>query len=84
MNTPALERLLAGIYVDAEARARFLAAPYEEAKRAGLSEDQCRALEAIDRVGLEMTAHSLSRKRARNSPKRQRGDGFSCPKARTK
>ena len=67
MNTPALERLLAGIYVDAEARARFLAAPYEEAKRAGLSEDQCRALEAIDRVGLEMTARSLSRKRTRHT-----------------
>jgi len=62
MNTPALERFLAGIYVDAEARARFLAAPYEEAKRAGLSEEQCRALETIDRVGLEMAAHSLLRK----------------------
>ena len=63
MNTPVLERFLAGIYVDAEARARFLAAPYQEAKRAGLAEDQCRALEAIDRVGLEMAARSFSRKR---------------------
>ena len=66
-QTPALERFLAGIYVDAEARVRFLAAPYEEAKRAGLSEEQCRALEAIDRVGLEMAAHSLSRRRARHA-----------------
>jgi hypothetical protein len=64
MSTPALEQFLAGIYVDAEARARFLAAPYQEAKRAGLSENQCRALEAIDRVGLEMAARSFSRKRA--------------------
>jgi hypothetical protein len=64
MSTPALEQFLAGIYVDAEARARFLAAPYQEAKRAGLSDDQCRALEAIDRVGLEMAARSFSRKRA--------------------
>ena len=77
MNTPALELFLAGIYVDTEARVRFLAAPYEEAKRAGLSEEQCRALEAIDRVGLEMAAHSLSRKRAGTH-------FFSWPRARTK
>ena len=77
MNTPALEQFLAGIYVDTDARARFLAAPYEEAKRAGLSEEQCRALEAIDRVGLEMAAHSLSRKRAGTH-------FFSWPRARTK
>ena len=81
MNTPALERFLAGIYVDAKARARFLTAPYEEAKRAGLPEEQCRALEGIDRVGLEMAARSLSRKRA---GKHRPGHFFSWPRARTK
>ena len=92
MNTPALERFLAGIYVDAEARARFLAAPYEEAKRAGLPEEQCRALEAIDRVGLEMAAHSLSRRRGARTNVYPTSPGqavgpvhfFSWPKARTK
>jgi hypothetical protein len=65
MNNPALEQFLAKIYVDAEARARFLAAPYDEAVRAGLQEEQCRALEKIDRVGLEMAARSFGRKRER-------------------
>jgi len=65
MNTPELERFLAKIYVDAEARARFLVAPYEEASLAGLNEEQCRALERIDRVGLEMAARSFGHKRER-------------------
>lgn len=60
MNTPKLEHFLATLYVDAAARRRFLEAPYAEAARAGLTEEQCRALEKIDRVGLEMAARSLS------------------------
>jgi hypothetical protein len=63
MSSPALERFLAKIYVDPEARAKFLAAPRAEAARAGLSEDQCAALESIDRNGLEMAARSFARKR---------------------
>src|SRR5712692_4371475 len=59
-----LEQFLARIYVDREARARFLADPRAEAARAGLPEDQCRALEGIDRVGLEMAARSFARKRS--------------------
>jgi hypothetical protein len=70
MNTPALEQFLAKIYVDAEARARFLAAPYDEAARAGLQEEQCHALEKIDRVGLEMAARSFGRKRERKRMRR--------------
>jgi hypothetical protein len=70
MSSPALEKFLATIYVDAEARARFLAAPREEAARAGLSEDQCRALESIDRVGLEMAARSFARKREKKPKSR--------------
>jgi hypothetical protein len=65
MNSPAMERFLAKIYVDAAARARFLADPRAEAARAGMTEEQCRALESIDRVGLEMAARSFARKRAK-------------------
>jgi len=65
MNTPALEKFLATLYVDADARQRFLKSPYTEASRAGLSEEQCRALEEIDRIGLEMAARSLSAKRGK-------------------
>ena len=64
MNSPALERFLAVLYVDSKVRARFLAAPAAEAARAGLTAEQCRALENIDRVGLEMAARSFARKRA--------------------
>jgi hypothetical protein len=64
MNSPELERFLATLYVDPQARAKFLLAPREEAARAGLSDEQCRALEKIDRIGLEMAARSFARKRA--------------------
>ena len=65
MSAAALEAFLARIYVDDEARARFLAAPAEEARRAGLPEADCQALVAIDREGLALAAHSFARKRAR-------------------
>jgi len=64
VNTPELERFLATLYVDDAARARFLQAPYEEARRAGLTETQSHALESIDRVGLEMAARSFAAKRS--------------------
>ena len=64
MSTPAFEAFLARLYTDAAARARFLAEPEAEARRAGLNPDQCRALAAIDRTGLEMAARSFARKRA--------------------
>ncbi|MDP8979557.1 MAG: hypothetical protein M3O35_03080 [Acidobacteriota bacterium] len=64
MSSPALERFLAKIYVDPEARARFLAAPLEETARAGLSPAECEALTKIDRTGLELAARSFARKRA--------------------
>lgn len=63
MNDPKLERFLASLYVDAQARALFLDAPREEARRAGLNSAQCDALASIDRVGLQMAAHSFERKR---------------------
>ena len=63
MNDPKLERFLASLYVDPALRARFLSNPRAEASRAGLTPEQCRALEAIDRAGLEMAARSFARKR---------------------
>lgn len=60
-----VEDFLARIYVDAAARARFLANPRAEAACSGLQEWQCRALERVDRVGLEMAARSFANKRAR-------------------
>jgi hypothetical protein len=63
VNDPKMEKFLASLYVDAELRARFLDAPREEARRAGLNPEQCEALAAIDRVGLKMAAHSFERKR---------------------
>ena len=64
MSSPALEHFLATIYVDSDARARFLAAPREETARAGLSPGECEALASIDRTGLEMAARSFAHKRA--------------------
>jgi hypothetical protein len=63
MSTARFEAFLAKIYVDAEARARFLADPRGEAMRAGLTEPEISALEKIDRIGLELTANSLQHKR---------------------
>lgn len=58
-----MEKFLATLYVDAEARARFLQSPGVEAARAGLNPAQCDAMVKIDRVGLEMAARSFERKR---------------------
>ena len=63
MSTPNLEAFLARIYVDAQARESFLRNPTAEALRAGLSDDEVRAVQQIDRVGLELFAISLERKR---------------------
>jgi hypothetical protein len=62
-GSDAFPGFLAKIYVDANARARFLADPRGEAIRAGLSEAEIAALETIDRTGLELAADSLRRKR---------------------
>jgi hypothetical protein len=67
VNDPKMEKFLASLYVDATLRARFLDAPCEEARRAGLNPAQCDALASIDRVGLEMAAHSFERKRKKKT-----------------
>ena len=66
MSVSKLEAFLARIYVDPEARARFLSDPNREASSAGLSLEEIEAVKQIDQVGLELFAESLERKRSRN------------------
>ena len=69
MSTSLLEAFLARIYVDAQARERFLSDPAAEALKAGLSQDEIEAVKQIDQVGLELFAVSLGRKRQRQYSK---------------
>ena len=57
------ESYLARLYLDKEARARFLADPRGEAARAGFHPTECEALANLDRVGLELASQSFARKR---------------------
>ena len=59
------EAFLARIYVDSEARLRFLADPRAAATDAGLSPEEMDAAEKIDRLGLQMAANSFERKRSK-------------------
>lgn len=65
MSAIGFEAFLARIYVDGEARAAFLADPRREGAKAGLTAAEIEALARIDRVGLELFAKSLERKRRR-------------------
>jgi hypothetical protein len=58
-----LEAFLARLYVDATARANFISNPRPEAEKAGLTDEQCAALENLDWIGLEMAARSFAKKR---------------------
>jgi hypothetical protein len=60
--SPAFEAFLARLYVDEEARAAFLRDPREAAR--DLAPEEIAALEAIDRVGMELAADSFAQKRA--------------------
>lgn len=68
MSARDLEALWARLYVDARARAKFKADPRGEARKAGLSEEECRSLEKIDWVGVEMAARSFAKKRRQKRP----------------
>jgi hypothetical protein len=70
MSAQKFEAFLAKLYVDTEARSRFIADPKTEALNAGLTERDCVALERIDFVGLELAAESFSRKRASHPPRK--------------
>ena len=63
MSARELETFLTRIYVDATARKAFKENPRLEALRAGLSEQECRALERMDWAGLELAARSYAHKR---------------------
>lgn len=76
MKGASLEAFLVKIYVDEEARARFLSDRRGEALKAGLGEDERLALENIDEVGLSLMAASLERKRLAKSPRPNPRRGF--------
>jgi hypothetical protein len=69
MSAANLEAFLARICVDADARSRFKADPFHDAKKAGLTNEECKALEKVDLVALELAARSFAWKRQH---KRQR------------
>ena len=63
MSTSRFEAFLAKLYVDESARAKFLVDPRGEALKAGLTAQEVEAVARIDRVGLDLLATSLERKR---------------------
>ena len=63
MSAARLESFLARLYVDEPARRRFISNPRAEAENAGLTEQDCAALENIDLVGLGLAADSFAKKR---------------------
>lgn len=63
MSASRFEAFLAKLYVDEDARAKFLADPRGEALQEGLTAQEVEDVVRIDRVGLEMFASSLERKR---------------------
>jgi hypothetical protein len=70
MSAQKFEAFLAKLYVNDQARSRFLADPRREVLGAGLTEDDCVALAKIDWAGLELAAASFARKRA-SRPRRK-------------
>lgn len=75
MSAREFEAFLARIYVDPSARAAFKADPQGEALRAGLSKEECVALENTDWAGLELAACSFANKR-NSKPVRRRPKTF--------
>ena len=69
MSAQKFEIFLTKLYVDDQARSRFLSDPRSEALNAGLTKEECAALEKIDLVGLELAADSFGRKRASRPPR---------------
>ena len=59
-----IEAFLARVYLEAAARAAFLADPVGEARRAGLPDEVARTFAAVDRTGVELQAASFAGKRA--------------------
>ena len=63
MSETRLEAFLAKIYTDQNVRERFLLDPRKEAAHAGLTPGETESLMNIDRVGLQLFAASLERKK---------------------
>jgi hypothetical protein len=61
-----VEILLARLYADAQLRMQFLRDAAAVARAAGLDDAEVAAMQAIDRVGLELAAESYARKRAKS------------------
>jgi hypothetical protein len=70
MSAQKFEAFLAELYVDDQARSRFLVDPRREALAAGLTEADCAALDKTDWIGLELAADSFARKRASCPPRK--------------
>ena len=67
MSSTLFEAFLAKIYVDAQARTRFLSDPLGEAQQAGLSPEEALDLQNIDWVGLKLASRSFEKKRLRRA-----------------
>jgi hypothetical protein len=67
---PAFESFLARLYVDPNARRRFLTDPRGEAAAAGLTDDEADAAVRIDRVGLELASATFAHKRRHHGTRR--------------
>jgi hypothetical protein len=63
MSARNLEAFLARVYVDPELRARFRSDPAGVAAIAGLSAEECLAMERMDWTGLVMASRSFHKKR---------------------
>jgi hypothetical protein len=64
MSSPRFEAFLARLYSDSEFLGRFMRAPDEAAREAGLDPRELLAAAAIDRAGLLMAARSYELKRS--------------------
>lgn len=65
--SPAFETFVARLYVDEKLRQAFLADAAAVAEGAGLTADEIRAVERIDRTGLELAAQVFEHKRRRRA-----------------
>ena len=63
MTTPAFEAFLVSLYTDEAFLQMFFADPGGEARKAGLTKEECGALAAVDKVGLRVAADSFRKKR---------------------
>jgi hypothetical protein len=80
MSAEAVEAFLAKLLVDQDALALFQRDRHAEARRAGLSPDECEQIAAVDLAALTLAAASARRKRRAQAPVPARvgGSGWSA------